>query len=560
MTDREGRENGKQTASGESAAGAVHVRRLRCEHYREGEALGIGVERPRLSWIVETALPACCQAGYEVEACDDAGQLWARSGLLRSSESVLVPWPFAPLRSRQRLVVRVRVEGEDGSRLSWSEPLGIEVGLLLPTDWEGRFLTPDWDEDTTRPQPAPLLRREFVVAAGLRAARLYVTALGVYEVQINGRVVGDQVLAPGWTSYDQRLLYQTFDVTALLHEGRNAIGAILSDGWFRGRLGFHGGRRNLYGERLALLAQLELYYADGRCERIVSDQGWRASDGPIRASDLYDGECYDARLERDGWSEPDYDDRSWRGVRLLEADLRRLAAPEAPPVRRTAVLAPQAILTSPGGHTILDFGQNLVGRLRLRVRGEAGRQITLRRAEVLEHGELCTRPLRTAQATDRYILRGQGLETWEPRFTFHGFRYAEVEGWPGPLQVDDIQAVVCHSDLERTGWFSCSEPLLNRFHENVVWSMRGNFLAVPTDCPQRDERLGWTGDIQIFAPTACFLYDCAGFLSSWLRDLACEQTPEGVVPFVVPDILRRDCRHPTGWRRCAGSSPTISLS
>ncbi|WP_112433744.1 glycoside hydrolase family 78 protein [Thermogemmatispora tikiterensis] len=552
MTDREGDQyehDPAQAAGAEIRAereAALYIRRVRIEYHTESEVLGLGAERPRLSWMVETERPAWRQAGYEIEAYDAAGQLWASSGLLRSAESVLVPWPFAPLHSRQRLQVRVRVEGQDGSRSPWSAPVTLEAGLLQPSDWEARFITPDWDEDTTRPQPAPFLRREFEVAPGLAAARLYITALGVYEAHLNGQVVGDQVLAPGWTSYDQRLLYQTFDVTALLHEGRNAIGAIVGDGWFRGRLGFHGGGRNLYGERLGLLAQLELYYADGRCERVVTDLSWRASTGPIRASDLYDGEEYDARLEQDGWSEPGYDDRAWQDVRLLEWDLTRLAAPEGPPVRRIALLAPQAILTSPSGRTILDFGQNVVGRLRLRVRGEAGQQITLRHAEILQEGELCTRPLRTARATDRYILRGGGLEIWEPRFTFHGFRYAEVKGWPGSLQADDIQAVICHSDLERTGWFSCSEPLLNRFHDNVVWSMRGNFLSIPTDCPQRDERLGWTGDIQIFAPTACFLYDCAGFLSSWLRDLASEQTPEGIVPFVVPDILRRIPALPEG--------------
>ncbi|WP_376796408.1 family 78 glycoside hydrolase catalytic domain [Thermogemmatispora sp.] len=539
MSDRQGSGKGKDTAplAGAGADAEVRVCRVRFEHVRE--ALGIGTPRPRLSWQVETALANWHQAAYELEAYEESGRLWASSGLVRSGESHLVAWPFPPLRSRQRLAVRVRVEGGDGSRSPWSELVPVEAGLLQPSDWEARFITPDWDEESERPQPAPLLRREFEVAPGLRAGRLYITALGVYEAQLNGHLVGDQVLAPGWTSYDQRLLYQTYDVTALLREGRNALGVMLGDGWYRGRLGFHGGRRNLYGERLALLAQLELHYADGRCERVVSDLSWRACEGPIRASDLYDGEVYDARQEKDGWSEPGYADHDWHGVRLLDWDLGRLAAPEAPPVRRTALLAPQAILTSPSGRTILDFGQNLVGRLRLRVRGAAGQQLTLRHAEVLEQGELCTRPLRTARATDRYILRGQGLETWEPRFTFHGFRYAEVEGWPGELQPADIQAVVCHSDLERSGWFECSEPLLNRFHENVVWSMRGNFLSIPTDCPQRDERLGWTGDIQVFAPTACFLYDCAGFLSSWLRDLACEQTAEGIVPFVVPDILRR---------------------
>ncbi|HEY7418427.1 MAG TPA: family 78 glycoside hydrolase catalytic domain [Ktedonobacteraceae bacterium] len=234
---------------------------------------------------------------------------------------------------------------------------------------------------------------------------------------------------------------------------------------------------------------------------------------------------------------PDYDDQDWAAVHTLNRDLTTLAAPSGPPVRRTEMLAPVAIFTSLTGHTIIDFGQNLVGRLRLTARGEAGHTITLRHAEVLENGDLGSRPLRTAKATDRYILRGTDEETWEPRFTFHGFRYVEVEGWPGKVNAANLRAVVCHSDLERTGWFECSDPLLNRLHENVIWSMRGNFLSLPTDCPQRDERLGWTGDIQVFAPTASFLYDTAGFLASWLADVAAEQRADGMVPYVVPNIL-----------------------
>jgi alpha-L-rhamnosidase len=492
----------QQESTSGSGGPDTSIAGVRFEHHRN--ALGVGESRPRLSWIVATTATGWPQAGYEIEAHGSDGRLRERTGRVESDQSVLVPWPFA---------------------------------LLWPSDWVARFVTPDWEEDITRSQPCPLLHRKFDVRAGVTRARLYVTALGVYEVQLNGTVVGNHVLAPGWTSYHQRLRYQTFDVTDLLHEGRNAIGAILGDGWYRGRLGFNGGRRNIYGDRLALLAQLEIDYADGTTERIVTDETWHAAKGPILASDLYDGETYDARLERPDWSKPAYDDYDWVGVRQLDRDLATLVAPSGPPVRRTELLAPIAIMTSPLGHTIVDFGQNLVGRLRLTVCGEAGQTVMLRHAEVLENGELCTRPLRTAQATDRYTLRGDGVETWEPRFTFHGFRYAGVEGWPGTLQAEDLRAVVCHSDMERTGWFECSDPLINRLHENVVWGMRGNFLDVPTDCPQRDERLGWTGDIQVFAPTACFLYDSAGFLSSWLADLAAEQTAAGVVPFVVPNVL-----------------------
>ncbi|MDQ5850545.1 MAG: glycoside hydrolase family 78 protein [Chloroflexota bacterium] len=534
---------------------AITINDVRFEH--RPDALGIGTAQPRLSWIVATGTGGWRQAAYEIEAHGPDGRVRDGTGRVESDQLVLVPWPFASLSSRERLTVRVRVWGTDGQSSAWSAPAAVEAGLLQPHDWSARFVTPDWEEATSQPQPGPLLRHEFDVRAAVKQARLYVTGLGVYEAYLNGAAVGDHVLAPGWTSYHHRLRYQTFDVTDLLREGRNAIGAMLGDGWYRGRLGFGGGRRNIYGDRLALLAQLEIEYADGTTDIVVTDDDWRATTGPIRASDLYDGETYDARRERPGWSAAGYDDGEWVGVRPLDRDLASLFAPTGPPVRRTELVKPVAIMTSPSGKTLVDFGQNLVGRLRLTVQGEAGQTITLRHAEVLENGELGTRPLRHAQATDRYTLRGDGVATWEPRFTFHGFRYAEVEGWPGELQASDLVAVVCHSDMERTGWFECSDPLINRLHENVVWGMRGNFLDVPTDCPQRDERLGWTGDIQVFAPTACFLYNCAGFLQSWLRDLAADQDGTGVVPFVVPNVLPGPPRPAAAWGDAAVIVPWV---
>ena len=550
----------QQEATPDAGKAGVTIAELRFEHCRD--ALGIGTAQPRLSWIVETATEAWWQSGYELEAREPDGQLINQTGRVDSDESVLVPWPFAPLASRQRVAVRVRVWGRDGQASPWSDPVPVEAGLLQPDAWNTRFVSPDWDEDTTRPQPASLLRREFTLRPGVAHARLYVTALGVYEAEINGRTVGDHVLDPGWTSYNHRLRYQTFDVTAMLSEGRNAIGAILGEGWFRGRLGFGSGRRNIYGDQAALLVQLEINYADGTTDTIVTDEHWRAATGPILKSEIYDGETYDARLERPGWSQAGYDDGGWAGVRQIDRDFATLVAPIGPPVRRTEVIAPVAITRSPAGRTLVDFGQNLVGRLRLTVRGAPGQTITLRHAEVLEHGELGTRPLRFAEATDRYTLRGGGAETWEPRFTFHGFRYAEVAGWPGELRIDDLCAVVCHSDMERTGWFACSDALVNRLHENVVWGMRGNFLDIPTDCPQRDERLGWTGDINVFSPTAAFLYDCAGFLESWLHDLAAEQHEYGgSVPFVVPTVIGRkpaSCRLGRCRRdRAVGALPAV---
>jgi alpha-L-rhamnosidase len=514
----------------------LSIQRLQIEHLREN--LGIGTDRPRLSWQIETSIQNWMQAGYEIECFSADGQLRGQTGKIDSSQSVLADWMFVPLQSRERIQLRVRVWGTDGSASDWSEVVPVETGLLHADDWSAKFISPTWDEDTSKSNPAPYLRREFELRSEIKSARLYITALGVYEAQLNGQIIGDQILAPGWTVYDQRLRYQTFDVTNMLQPGLNAIGAILSEGWYSGRLGFGGGKRNIYGEHLALLAQLEIQYADGSSERIITDDNWRAATGAILTSSIYDGETFDARLEPAGWSLSAFDDAHWIPVRRLERSLEALESPLNPPVRRIEKIKPVSIAQSPSGKTIVDFGQNLVGRLSITAQGSAGQTITLRHAEVLENGELCTRPLRFAEATDRYILRGDGFETWEPRFTFHGFRYVEVTGWNGELHADDIRAVVLHSDLERTGWFECSDPLLNRLHENVVWSMRGNFLDIPTDCPQRDERLGWTGDIQVFTPTASFLNDVSGFLQSWLADLKIEQSKlSGSVPAVIPNVL-----------------------
>jgi alpha-L-rhamnosidase len=411
----------------------------------------------------------------------------------------------------------------------------VEDAALDPVTWVAVAISPDWPEDLTGAQPPALLRREFGVRDGLVAARLRITAHGLYAASINGRRVSDDLLTPGWSAYRFRLRYQEYDVTSHLLAGANAIGITLADGWYRGFVA--GDRRNWYGRRAAALAQLELRYADSSEDVVATDTTWRAGEGPLRSADLYMGATYDARLdvEVDGWDRPGFDDSAWAGCIVVERDPATLVPQTSPPVRRTQSVAPIALLQSSSGAVIADFGQNLVGRVRLRgINAPAGTEIVLRHAEVLQDGELCTAPLRSARQTDRYVCAGRGDESWEPEFTMHGFRYAEISGWPGGPSLHNLEAQVCHSDMQRTGWFSCSNELVNRLHENAVWSMRGNFVDVPTDCPQRDERLGWTGDIQVFAPSATFLYDCSAFLDSWLADLAADQYQDGGVPFVIP--------------------------
>jgi alpha-L-rhamnosidase len=497
--------------------------------------------RPRLSWATATGSTDWQQTGAELRLTRGGT---AESVVLDGAESVLVEWPFGDIAAGEHVDVEVRVTGNDGGTTDWSAPCAL-VGGFVDGPWlaEAIGLPSPAGEEPLLGQPGQL-RYEFTVGEGLAQATLFATAHGVYQAEINGTEVDDQVLKPGWTAYADRLNHETTDVTALLAPGANAIGIWLAGGWFTEKYGFHGFAKPFYGEQPAVKVELRLEYLDGSRETMASGPDWRATTaGPLVSSGIYAGETFDARRAEAGWSEPGFDDAHWLPAHITEGSWPEATPAIAPPVRRVEELPVREVLTTPSGATVLDFGQNLVGRLRIRVSGEAGHIVTLRHAEVLEDGELSLRPLRQAAATDTYTLADSGsgagdAEVWEPRFTFHGFRYAQVDNWPGELDPAAITAVVVHNDMRRTGWFECSDPLLNRLHENALWGMRGNFLALPTDCPQRDERLGWTGDIQVFSPTASYLYDSLGFLGSWLRDLTLEQGHrDGVVPIIVPSVL-----------------------
>jgi alpha-L-rhamnosidase len=531
----------------------LHVEALRTEYQQN--PIGIDVRVPRLSWRLHAVRRGTMQSAYELRVANDSASLgrapsWS-SGKVTSPASILRPYGGPAVRSGARYYWQVRVWDDAGRESPWSAPAFWEMGLLDRAEWTGRWITPDLNEDTAKFNPSPMLRRDFTLAPGVASARLYVTSHGLNAVELNGQPVGDRLFRPGWTSYDKRLQYDTYDVTSLVRSGPNAIGATLGDGWYRGRLGFEG-KRNTYGTRLGLLAQLVVRYRDGRTQVVATDEQWKASTGPILMSDIYDGETYDARLEKAGWSRPGYDDRSWRGVRQIDGGSAPLIAPVGPPVRRMQEVKPARIVTASAGQAVFDVGQNVVGWVRLKVSGPAGSTIRVKHAEVLDKsGNLYTENLRGAAQTVQYTLKGAGVEVFEPHFTFQGFRYVAIEGFPGTPTLDAITAVVVHSDMSPTGTFETSNELVNRFQQNIRWGQRGNFVDVPTDCPQRDERLGWTGDAQVFARTAAFNMDVSGFFAKWLADVAADQKADGAVPWVIPDVIGRGT---TGAAASAGWS------
>lgn len=499
--------------------------------------LGLDEAEPRFSWQITSEETMTLQSAYRIQVfrelddkpCWDSGRVSARG-------SVLIPYEGPTLRPRTRYHWHVRVWDQKGRDSGYSEKAWWETGLMKTSGFQAEWISNPNKGDVSRMQPCPMLRKSFEAGRVVRA-RVYASALGIYSLFINGRPVSEDLLAPGWTSYSSRVQYQTWDVTELVREGENVLSATLADGWYRGYL-VYPDNRNLFGQRLGLMCQLHLHMDDGTEKVIRSDDSWRVNeDGPIRYADFYSGICYDARMETPGWQQPGFDDSAWPNAAVLRHTKSILTAQINQPVRRIMTLKPQRVIVTPKGETLLDMGQNMVGWLRFTVRGEAGRTLRVHHGEVLDKdGNFYNDNYRWAKSEIVYTTKG-GEETFEPCHTFFGFRYVHLIDWPCPVRVEDFEGVVICTDMGVTAGFECSDERVNQLYSNIQWGQRGNFVDVPTDCPQRDERLGWTGDCQVFARTACINMDARLTLQKWLGDLALDQRADGAVPHVVPCVL-----------------------
>jgi len=516
------------------------VKDLTVDH--KSNPIGLENSKPEFSWKINSVENNVMQTAYLIrvaknEKFSSSDIIW-QSGKIVSDESILQQYKGPDLKSGQRYFWQVKIWDNKGKESKWSNVAFWEMGLLSKADWKAKWI--EMGGDTLRYSPSPHFRKEFTLSKTVANARIYVTSHGFYELQLNGKKVGDQVLTPGWTSYSKRLQYQVYDVKGMLLKGNNAVGAVLGDGWYRGTLAW-GNNWAIYGKRLGLLLQLKVTYTDGSETMITSDETWKASnDGAIRMNDIYNGETYDATNKLTGWNNPGYDDKKWENVKTGNYNNANLIASEGAPVRKIQEIKPIKIFKTPKGSLIVDMGQNMVGWLRLKVSGKKGTVVTLRHAEVLDKfGEFYTTNLRAAKCQLTYTLAGTGEEVYEPRFTFMGFRFVEVNGFPGELTTENLTGIVVHSDMSVTGTFESSNPLINQLQHNIQWGQYGNFVDVPTDCPQRDERLGWTGDAQAFCRTAAYNMDVSSFYTKWLKDIAADQKPGGEVPDVIPDILNK---------------------
>ncbi len=510
----------------------------------QSNPIGLDMANPRFSWKMTQIRRGEAQSAYQILIASAAeklgnnqGDIWD-SGKVDSDQSDYVTFSGIQLKSKTAYFWKVKIWDEQGTETDYSESATFETGMLQPDDWQAQWIEKNSKEDPNR---STLMRKAFDLDSKPTKARLYVTGLGTYVFYINGEKVGHDILTPGWTDYPKRIQYQAYDVTDLLNQGENAVGAMLGNAWWSGGLGWGKtpeDRARYSNGPMKLLARLEVQFSDGTTKVITTDESWKWSDSPVIKNSLYDGVYCDARLEQPGWDKAGFDDQQWQAAETTKDITAMLVHQQGPPIRITDELKPVKVTKLDNGHYVFDFGQNMVGWGKLKVQGDAGTKVELKYAELLhDDGSVAQENLRSAKGTDTYILKGTGNETWEPLFTYSGFRYVEMVGYPGEPPEDALTGMVFHSDAPWIGDFECSNELINQIHHLVIWGEKGNLMSVPTDCPQRDERLGWMGDAQMFSPTAFYNMDLTRFFEKWLKDITDSQDPSGFVYDVNPAIV-----------------------
>jgi alpha-L-rhamnosidase len=485
---------------------------LRCEYLED--PLGIDMAKPRFFWLAGHQERGQVQSAYQIVVSTDpkagAGDVWD-SGKVASARSTQVPFAGKVLESGKSYFWKVKVWDRDGRESAWSDVARFDTGLFNKGDWKGVWIG-----------PKNQLRKEFTLNGRVRRARAYVAGLGYYELRLNGRKAGNHVLDPAWTTYEKRVLYVTYDVTNFLRNGANAVAVTLGHGWYKAR---------------ALLLQIDIEMEDGTTTSVVSDTTWKSADGPIVADSIYDGETYDARRETAGWERPGFDDKGWAAAEAVKGPAGVLSAQLMPAIQVVDTIVPLKLSSPLPDVYVFDMGQNFSGWARLRVEGPRGTDVRLRFAELLyDNGTLNRENLRSAQAEDHYVLKGEGKEAWEPRFTYHGFRYVEVTGFPGTPKLDTIRGRVVHSAVEPVGSFAASKDVLNGLQRIITWGQKTNLHSIPTDCDQRDERMGWMGDAQGTAEEAIMNFDMAAFYTNFVRDIRDVQDGKGRITDTVPHI------------------------
>ncbi|MEA5404327.1 glycoside hydrolase family 78 protein [Arcicella sp. DC2W] len=519
----------------------LKLQNLRTENQQN--PVGVDAEKPRFSWELVSEKKNVKQIAYEIQVKNGRNVIW-NSGKVNAETSIFNAYQGEKLPSNTRFTWQVRVWDNQGQTSEWATA-NFQTALNK-SDWKAKWISSGFVNDTVN-GVVPMFRKSFETKKKIVNATAFVTARGLYEIQLNGKRVGDAFLTPGWTSYNKHLQYQTYDVTNLIASGKNAIGATLGSGWYRTRLAWLK-QRNIYGKETALLFQLELTYSDGSKESVVSDNSWKVAESDIRFAEIYDGEVIDASKRIANWASIAFNDTNWKNAVEKKFPTDYLNASVNEPIKKHETFKPVKVFKATNGETILDFGQNLVGWITLSAQGKAGDKITLSHFEMMDKfGNPYFANLRSAKAQATYILSGNGKDFFEPHFTFFGFRYVQVEGIEGKINPEDFTAYALYSDMEQTGNFETSNPLVNQLQKNIQWGQKGNFLDVPTDCPQRDERLGWTGDAEVFSRTASYNFNANQFFAKWLKDVTADQFSNGAVPHVIPNVLNDGPSQAAGW-------------